>query len=462
MKLLFVVSSLDLTQPFSATPAWWQLMKGLYEIGVEVIATPYQGPAIESLWWRAAANPAKWQGDTFKAARDMMGKRSPHPRPLSAGVGRGENLTPPAPRRNKFRPEFREGGVTLPVEGDVGAPLPHPLPTSVGRGENLTPSASHSQATGEKSAVENQESGMDRLVRGVAQTLIAPLWERHLDKLLTKEPDIDAVIVLTAPLNQIKGVAKAIIQKHRKPVFYYDGDVPASLPNMRGFASGFRIYQGSDPAEFTAFISNSMGGGEAIRALGARAVHTLYYGADPDVFSPVEVASQDIDVMFYGHGREYRGEWIDAMLAQPAAALPDLKFAVRGTKLGDLGRVQLLPYLSFSKLREYACRSKINLCITRAAHANVYASSSSRPFELAGMGCCIVANPYQGIENWFEPGKEVIVVQSQEEAVDRYRWLIDHSDERLAMGRAARERLLKEHTFVHRARELVGIVQGYL
>ncbi len=34
MKLLFVVSSLDLTQPFSATPAWWQLMKGLYEIGV--------------------------------------------------------------------------------------------------------------------------------------------------------------------------------------------------------------------------------------------------------------------------------------------------------------------------------------------------------------------------------------------------------------------------------------------
>ncbi len=38
MKLLFVVSSLDLTQPFSATPAWWQLMKGLYEIGVEVIA----------------------------------------------------------------------------------------------------------------------------------------------------------------------------------------------------------------------------------------------------------------------------------------------------------------------------------------------------------------------------------------------------------------------------------------
>src|SRR5579871_6638868 len=77
MKLLFVVSSLDLTQPFSATPAWWQLMKGLYEIGVEVIATPYQGPAIESLWWRAAPNPAQSYGDTFQFARDSMRKIMP-------------------------------------------------------------------------------------------------------------------------------------------------------------------------------------------------------------------------------------------------------------------------------------------------------------------------------------------------------------------------------------------------
>jgi len=71
MKLLVVVSSLDLTQPFSATPAWWQLLKGLYEIGVEIIAAPYQGPAIESLWWRCERNPARWQGDAFKSLRGI-------------------------------------------------------------------------------------------------------------------------------------------------------------------------------------------------------------------------------------------------------------------------------------------------------------------------------------------------------------------------------------------------------
>ncbi len=409
MKLLFVVSSLDLTQPFSATPAWWQLLKGLYEIGVEVIATPYQGPAIESLWWRAEPNPAKLQGDAFKAIRDAAHKIVPTQKDLT-----------------QRRKEEEQGAKEAPH------------------------------------AATNDESASDRLVRQAAQMLIAPLWLRHLDRLLTREPDIDAVIVLTAPLNHLVGVAGELQRRHDKPIFYYDGDVPASLPNLRGFASGFRIYQGADLSEYTAFISNSAGGADALTELGAREVYPLFYGADPDVFAPVDVPAQDIDVLFYGHGREYRGEWIDAMITEPSKALPDAHFAVRGTKLGDLGRAELLPYLSLSKLREYACRSKINLCVTRAAHASVFASSSSRPFELASMGCCIVANPYDGIETWFEPGKELFVVNSGEEALDRYRYLLTHDAERIAAGRAARERVIKEHTFRHRAQQLVGIVQQYI
>jgi len=410
MKLLVVCASLDLTQPFSATPSWWQLLKGLYEVGVEVIATPYQGPAIESLWWRAEPNPAQWQGDLFKALRDTYRKVIGEKPPIQV-----------------------EGS------GDVGTRFIVSAPSS-----------------------SNGESLSDRLVRQTAQTFIAPQWARHLDRILTRQPDIDAVLILTVPLNHIVGVADEIQRKHRKPVLYYDGDVPASLPNMRGFASGFRIYQGANPAEYTAFISNSQGGAEALKQLGAREVHTLFYAADPDVFSPVAVAQQDMDVFFYGHGKEYRSQWVDAMITHPSNAMPDARFAVRGTKLGDLGQTQLLPYLSFSKLREYACRSKINLCITRRAHASVYGSSSARPFELAAMGCCIVANPYDGIELWFEPDKELFVIHSQEEAVDRYRYLLAHEDERLAVGRAARERVLKEHTFRHRAQQLVEIVRRYL
>jgi hypothetical protein len=398
MKLLIVCASLDLTQPFSATPAWWQLLKALYEVGVEVIATPYQGPAIESLWWRAEPNPAQWQGDAFKTARDLYRKVA---------------------------------GEKPPVQLD-------------------------------ETANTSDESASDKLVRQFAQTTVAPLWHKHLDRILTQQPDIDAVIFLTTPLNHLVGVPEALQAKHHKPMIYFDGDVPASLPNMHGFATGFRIYQGANPAEYTAFISNSLGGEKYLKELGAREVYTIFYGVDTDVFSPIEVAAQDIDVMFYGHGREYRSGWVEDMITRPSQVLADARFAVRGTKLGDLGRAEKLPYLSFSKLREYACRSKINLCITRRAHASVYGSSSSRPFELSSMGACIVANPYEGLDLWFEPGKEIIIVNSYEEALERYQFLLTHEAERRTMGEAARARVLKEHTMRHRARQLAEVIKRFL
>ena len=194
--------------------------------------------------------------------------------------------------------------------------------------------------------------------------------------------------------------------------------------------------------------------------MGGPNVHVLYYGADPGLFAPQEVP-QDIDVFFYGHGAEYREGWIRDMLVAPSETLPDVHFAMRGTGFpAPLGRVRTLPYLSVAKLREYCCRSRLNLVITRQAHASVYASSTSRPFELAAMGATMISNPYQGIEEWFEPGKEIVVVESQDEAVERYCWLLNHERERRAIGKRARKRLLAEHTFAHRAQQLVDILKG--
>ncbi|MHB8628741.1 MAG: CgeB family protein [Aggregatilineales bacterium] len=395
MKLLVVASSLDLTAPFSATPAWWQLLKALYEIGVDTLVTTYQGPAVESLWWRALPNPVQREGDLFLALRKLAGRAA--------------------------KPSARKAIIT-------GA-----------SGESLA----------------------ERAQRRAAQTLIRPKWRAFFGRTLQNQPDVDAVLFLTAPLNHLTGVPRFIQERFHKPVIYYDGDVPASLPEFAGFASGFKIYQGADLAEYAGFISNSLGGIGSLLKMGARRADALYYGADPDVFAPIDVP-QDVDVFFYGHTREYREQWIDAMIARPSERLPDAHFAVRGHGLGDVGHATQLSYLSFSKLREYACRSKLNLCVTRRAHASVLASSSSRPFELASLGACIVSNPYAGIETWFEPEKELLIVHDADEATDRYRWLLAHDAERRAIGSAARARVLKEHTFRHRAAQLVEIVRSYL
>jgi len=50
------------------------------------------------------------------------------------------------------------------------------------------------------------------------------------------------------------------------------------------------------------------------------------------------------------------------------------------------------------------------------------------------------------------------VVNSEDEAMEMYKWLLDDKEERECIGRKARERVLKEHTFQHRAKELVDVL----
>jgi hypothetical protein len=389
MKLLVVASSLDLTQPFSSTPSWWQLLKGLYELGVEVIATPYQGTAIESLWWRAYPNPCQVEGDLFKSARDVLRRLGQH----SAAPTSGETLS-------------------------------------------------------------------DRAVRALAHAYLRPKWEHHLARFLERERDVDAVLFLTVPLNHLTGLPSALKRHFDVPMIYYDGDVPASLPSFAGFATGFKIYQGADVSEYDLMLSNSKGGCDELRAMGARDVRTLYYAADPGVYSPLDLP-QGIDVFFYGHTTEYRREWLEAMITQPSKALLDARFAVRGSGLDmDLGCAERLPYLSFSKLREYICRSKMVLNITRHAHASVHGSSTARIFELAALGCCVVSNPVAGLEEWFESGREMLVIHDAVEATETIRRLLANEATRREIGRRARERFLAEHTYLHRARELVNYVSS--
>src|SRR5437868_5321710 len=68
-KILAVASAVDLDFRYGCTPAWWQLWKGLYEAGCDLIVTPYRGRAVESPWWRTEPNPCYREAELFAAAR---------------------------------------------------------------------------------------------------------------------------------------------------------------------------------------------------------------------------------------------------------------------------------------------------------------------------------------------------------------------------------------------------------
>ena len=73
-------------------------------------------------------------------------------------------------------------------------------------------------------------------------------------------------------------------------------------------------------------------------------------------------------------------------------------------------------------------------------------------------GAAIVSNPVDGLETWFEPGRELLVVADADGATDAYRELLADPARAEELGTRARERALDEHTYAHRARRLLDLV----
>jgi hypothetical protein len=310
---------------------------------------------------------------------------------------------------------------------------------------------------------EDDPGDTDRIQREVIWRWVTPRWQRHLERILEREGDVAAVVVFTVPMAHLRGIPTALRERFGVPVVFYDGDVPMSLPEHGGMDTGFNYYHGADPAEYDLVVSNSEGGIPRLLELGARRAEPVFWAADPELFQPLPV-EKDVDVFFYGYGDKFRREWMRELVGEPSRRLPEADFALGGRDFqGDVGRARLVGDVPFNVFNRAIASARINLNVTRRAHATVPASSTARPFELAMAGAAIVSNPYAGIERWFEPGRELLVVEDANEAVAAYQELLADPGAAEELGRRARERALDEHTYAHRARrllELVGIESG--
>jgi len=303
-----------------------------------------------------------------------------------------------------------------------------------------------------------EDTSVDRLVRETIWRAVTPRWRRHLERILERERDVDAVVVFTVPMSHFRGIPSALRARFGVPVVYYDGDVPMSLPEFGGMDTGFNYYHGADPSEYDLLVSNSEGGGARLLELGARRVETVFWAADPELFAPRPVEKEQ-DVFFYGYGDKFRREWMRELVGEPSRRLPDVDFALGGRDFrGDVGAARVVGDVPFNVFPRAISASRVNLNVTRRAHAGVHASSTCRPFELAACGAAIVSNPVEGIERWFEPGRELLVVSSADEATAAYRELLVDPAQAEELGRRARERVLDEHTYGHRARRLLDLL----
>ena len=289
-------------------------------------------------------------------------------------------------------------------------------------------------------------------------------WQQNLPAARRQLADADAAMVTSYCPDGI--AATDLVLESPAPVrVFYDLDTPVTLDRLR--AGEPLSYIG--PQGLSGFdLVLSFTGGSALEALhrelGARRAAPLYGSVDPDIHRPVPaVENYRADLSYLGTYAEDRQAALNALFIKPARKLPQQRFLIGGAQYPEkfpwTKNIFFVRHLPPGEHPGFYCSSRLTLNITRRAMAEMGYCPSGRLFEAAACGTPLLSDWWEGLEEFFTPGSEILVARDTAEAIAA----LQCSDGQLSkIARAARERTLDEHTADCRARELEAALQGAL
>jgi spore maturation protein CgeB len=244
-------------------------------------------------------------------------------------------------------------------------------------------------------------------------------------------------------------------------VVFWDVDAPATLDRM-----------GADPADpFRALVPRydlvlTYGGGqpviEAYERFGARQCVPVYNVLDPSTHYPVAADPRFRgDLGFLGNRLPDREARVEDYFLAAAARLPGRRFLLGGSGWGDKGMPSNVEYLGHVYTRDhnaFNCTPRAVLNISRDSMARYGFSPATRVFEAAGAAACLITDAWEGIEQFLEPGREVLVAQGGEEVAAILDGLTDEAAK--SIGQAGYRRVCSEHTYAHRAAQLEALLDA--
>ncbi len=286
---------------------------------------------------------------------------------------------------------------------------------------------------------------------------------RDLDRLIAEAANADLVIKHSGVGADDELLERLVLecQSERTRVAFWDVDAPATLARVEENATdGFRALIPQYD-----FIFTYGGGAPVVRhylRLGARNCHPIYNGLDPETHYPVAAdAALGCDLAFVGHRLPDRERRVEEFLLRAAELAPDLRFILGGEGWGGKrlpANVRWIGHVATCDHNRVNCSARMVLNLNRESMARVGFSPPTRIFEAAGAGACVITDAWQGIEIFFEPGREILVASSAEEIVERLR-AIDAS-RAYAIGQAMRQRALSEHGYDLRARQVEAMLRS--
>jgi spore maturation protein CgeB len=236
---------------------------------------------------------------------------------------------------------------------------------------------------------------------------------------------------------------------------FYDIDTPVTLSKLeRGdteYLSRALVMRYDLYLSFT--------GGPTLRRLEkrfyAKRPRALYCCVDGSMYYP-EAGPVEWDMGYLGTYSADRQPALDRLMLGPARALPDARFCVAGSLYPDTivwpDNVQRIRHLPPAAHRAWYNAQRFTLNVTRADMVRAGYSPSVRLFEAGACGTPIISDAWDGLDEVFSIGSEILVARTTQESLEYLREISDR--ERVAVGQRARARVLREHTAERRAEQL--------
>jgi spore maturation protein CgeB len=294
------------------------------------------------------------------------------------------------------------------------------------------------------------------------QLVLYDAWDPQLARRAVEQAD---VAMVTSYCPDGLAACRLVLDTPGPLHVFYDLDTPVTLAALE--QHGLAVPNGAhylEPAlipEFDVYLSFT--GGAVLEQLrsrwGARHVAPLYGSVDPDVHSPVATPPDELRCAlgYLGTYAADRQAGLEQLLIEPARCRPDLRFSVIGSLYPDEiawpANVARRWHLEPAEHAAFYSASRVSLNVTRESMARHGYAPSGRLFEAAACGSPLLSDWWPGLDAFFEPGQEILVARSAQDALDA----LSLSDAELArLARAARERTLAQHTGACRARELLA------
>ena len=285
-------------------------------------------------------------------------------------------------------------------------------------------------------------------------------WDTIRRRAAAEIADADVAMVTSYCPHGIEAT-DLVLEEARGARLFYDLDTPVTLSRLK--AGETTTYIG--PGGLRGFdLVLSYTGGAALdllrEDLGASRVAPLYGHVDPEVHRPVEPQEAfRSDLSYLGTYAADRQDTLESLFVAPARDRPDRRFLIGGAQYPQdfpwASNIYFVRHLPPPDHPAFFSSSRLTLNATRRAMAEMGWCPSGRLFEASACGAPVLSDVWDGLEAFFEPGREILVARTTEDAIAA----LDLGDLELKrIGEASRERTLREHTSDRRAEELEALI----